>query len=321
MKKTLQTIPLEHIDFSDDTYRYSISAVDNSLVASIRKIGLVNPLVVQQGDKKYRIVTGFKRAAALAKLSMNECPAFILDESEVSLDALLLAIQDNQSVRSLNPIELSRILDKLQTIFFVNEDTIIKEYLPQLGYGRNPRVLQLYSGLQKLSESWQTAVIQDQVPIDFAQEMLKQSVETQNKMWQLISDFRLGKNRQREFYALLSDVAQIKNQSFIELTESESITNIQFDNKLTPSQRAERLKTWLWEQRYPRYSKTKAHYDEILRAARLPQNCFIQAPPYFEGDTYSAGFSFSSIKEFGDNLAALKKALENGAIKNILDLT
>ncbi len=321
MKKNLHTLPLERLDIGDTTYRYSTTAPENALIASIKKIGLVNPIVVQPVEKKYRIVTGFKRAAVLFTLGEKECPAFVSTESDVSFDLFMLAVQENLSVRFLNPIELAQILHKLSSIFFMDEETITKEVLPQLGYGRNPRVLQLYRGLQHLSEAWQNALIRDQVPIDFAHEMLRQSVETQDKMWQVISDFRLGKNRQREFFALLSDVAQIQNQSFVELAESEPITKIQCDEKLTPSQKTERLKAWLWEQRYPRYSQVKANFETMLRAARLPQNCFMQSPPYFEGDTYSAGFSFSSVAEFEDNMAALKRALENGTIKSILDLT
>ncbi len=320
-EKKFQKLTCEWIDLNDSTYRYSFTEPDKSLIASVRTSGLVNPIVVQQLEKKYIIITGFKRALAVSQLGLDECPAFVIEASDVNLELLMLAIQDNQSVRTLHAIELARILDKLQTHFHIEKDMIIKEYLPQLGYGRNPRVLQLYSNLHELSDVWQAALINDQVAIDFAQEMLKQSHDIQDKMWHMISVFRLGKNRQREFFALLSDVAQLSDQSLEKFLDSESIQNIQAEEKLTPSQKTERLKAWLWEQRYPRYSKTKTDYEAILKAAHLPQGCYVQSPPFFEGDTYSAGFSFSSLEEFENNIAALKKAVDDGTIKNILDLT
>lgn len=321
IKRNLQAISLKEIDIDDHAYRYSFLSCE-SLKASIKQIGLVNPIIVQKkAPSSYRIVCGFRRIAALAELKIDACPAFVLQHSGVDLDVFLMAIQENQSHRSLNPVELSIILDKLQNTFEIDQQDIIKTYLPRLGYGKNPRVLQLYSGLHQLSREWQDALANDQVAVDFVQDILKLSGDVREKFYQLVAALRLGKNRQREFLQLFQDVAKLESISLSQLLLAQDVLDIQQHETLTPSQKAERLKEWLWKKRYPRYSSAKSEFDSEIKTANLPRNVYFQPPPYFEGDTFSTGFTFTSENEFAEHVAALQKILNDGTLKKIMDIT
>jgi len=77
-----------------------------SLAASIREVGLINPLTVRvdpQDPEGYRIVSGERRFRAFQLLHRHEMPAIILDLTEIK--ALEITIVENIQRKDLNPIE------------------------------------------------------------------------------------------------------------------------------------------------------------------------------------------------------------------------
>ncbi len=320
IEKQLQRIKLRAIDVDDDIYRISSAPKNEKLYESIQEIGLVNPIVVQAKESGYRIVCGFQRLLALMDLKVEEAEAFVLQGFEPSLCIFWYAVQDNRTIRHLDAIEVSRIIYTLQQRFAIPETKIIQHYLPQLGFGKNPKIYALYKDLHLLSPRWQQMVSSEQTPIDVANDILKRPGPEQEVLYEIYSNLRLGKNRQREFLLLLSDVARIQNIGLMQLFEQQDVKSILAENKTTPSQKAEQLKVWLWEKRYPSYVKAKQQYDHILREAKCPRDIDIQAPPYFEGEEFRITFSFSSEKKYFDRLSALQMLLENQTIQKLLSL-
>ncbi len=321
LQKELSKIPFADIDETDDAYRISEQTDVSALMASIRDIGLINPPVLQRkGASRFRIVVGFKRLQALTQLDVERVEAFIIAEEGLSLQALRLALEDKVTNGRLDAIELSTLIHKLRDEFSVDKNEIVSTWLPLAGYGRNPRVYELYADLWRLPAAWRQAVKEEQTPIDLAREMLERSEEERVVFLEFFQLLRLGKNRQREFTLLLSDVARIKNISLLQLVELQQVKGVIAEQKLTPPQKAERLKQWLWQERYPRYTKARENFEALLKQAKLPTAVFIQAPPYFEGERFSAGFHFASEEEFEAYVAALQRLLDAGLIRKIVDL-
>jgi len=117
---------------------------------------------------------------------------------------------------------------------------------------------------------WQHALVEDHVPLDLAQSIVQMAGADRSAFWRLIAELRLGKNRQREFLLLLQDVARIQGKTLAQLIEAEAIDEIVRMEKLTPSQKAERLKERLWERRYPHYMATKKQFEELVKEAACP---------------------------------------------------
>jgi len=319
---TYTMVEISQIDVSDMTYRISIDENIDDLITSISKVGLITPILLQKKDlQTYRIISGFKRVAAAGRLELTAIPAFEYRDSEPSLDLFTLAVHANQSIKPLNSIELSIVCSQLESFFQTSKSDIVQHYLPSLGYGCNPRVLELVTNLHTLPQEWKKAVIKDQVPLDIAQHILKQTSRDRELLWFLFQTLRLGKNRQREFLVLLADVCRLEDISLAQLTELEEVASILKNESWTPSQKADHLKEWLWSKRYPEYTKIKNEFNHILSDARLPANITIKASPFFESDEFVANISFRSETEFEYALTTLKKILSNGGIKKILSLT
>lgn len=320
LEKKYLLIKLSAIDFDDLTFRLHQSIDVSSLIQSIRAVGMINPPHLQEKGDGFRIVAGFKRLEALKALKIKECDALVFDSRESELEIFLLAVRERLSNDRLDPIELSVFIQKLQDFFGVDKEKIIKTYLPLAGYGRNPRVYELYSRLHELSKAWQKLVREEQTPIDLVNEMLDRTEEERDAFLNLFLILRLGKNRQREFVLLFSDVARILQQSVGQLVSSAFVQEIINEEKLTPSQKADRLKQWLWRKRYPRYAEALEAFDALIKEQKLPDGLYIQPPPFFEGDRFSAAFQFSSEKEFQNYTAALNKLLGSGDVEKIINM-
>lgn len=320
LEKKYQKIDLSTINFNDETYCLRQAHKDASLIQSIRQSGLINPPLLQKTKDGYRIVVGFKRLLALNALKIDKIDAFVFEEQDSKLDLFLLAVREHLSHSKLDPIELSLFIKKLRDNFSIERDEIIKTYLPLVGYGRNPRVFELYSRLHLLPDEWRQLIRDEQTPVDLANELIDRSEEDRAVFLILFTTLRLGKNRQREFVLLFSDVARLLKQSVQQLVDSPSIQDILAEEKLTPSQKVDRLKSWLWRQRYPRYADAQEAFESLLKKQRFPEGLFIQPPPYFEGERFSAAFQFATEEEFRDYLAALKRLLDAGDVEKIINM-
>ncbi len=95
------------------------------LADSIREVGVLQPLLVQEENGRYRIIAGERRfrAARLAGLKTVPCIQKNLDEQE----AMLAALVENLQREDLNPIdEASAIQAYMRTGGFTQEETAAK---------------------------------------------------------------------------------------------------------------------------------------------------------------------------------------------------
>lgn len=318
---SLENIPVAAIDEQDTTFAISSKKDIEALVISIGKIGLVNPLHLQKTkENRFRVVIGFRRLAAVKELGIETIPAFITSNGSKDRALFEQALLDNLSIRRFNSVELSVIIYKLENLFNVSKQEIIQKYFPLLGYGRNPKVYDLYVPLIRLDEAWQKAIIQDLVSIDIAVLMTHESEETRNAFLSIIHELRLGKNQQREFWALLSDVCRMQEIDLAKLLQKNVFATILQEEKLTATQKAERFKHELYKLRYPNYTATLQRFDALLKEAKLPPALSLRHPPFFEGEQFTVIFSFKNEKEFEDKVAALQKMQSDGIIKQLFDL-
>jgi hypothetical protein len=305
---------------TDDYFRITDVLENNSLAESIKSVGLLSPLIIQPLENdSYRLVTGFKRYACLRNLDIKTIPVVI--ENKVNLELFKTAIFDNLAIRFFNPIEISTIINKLESQFAVEKSEIIKTWLPILGFGRNPKIYDLYKPLFLLNENWKQALRDETVALETAILVGDSSEENKNAFLELIQNLRLGKNKQREIWGLLVDVSRIRNQTLIELLETKEIVAILTNDKLTPHQKSDRLKAILWEKRYPRYSIVKSEFENLLAQAKLPPDMHLQPPAFFEGEKFQLNISFTSQQDLKTKSDLISNTIDNNLIDKMTSLT
>ncbi|HRW67348.1 MAG: ParB/RepB/Spo0J family partition protein [Candidatus Competibacteraceae bacterium] len=109
----MQMLPIDMIDPSPYQPREACNekALDD-LAASIKDVGIIQPVVVRpKDDKRYELVAGHRRWLAASHLAMNTIPAIIrpLDNK----DAAALSLIENLQREDLNPIETAQGLQRM----------------------------------------------------------------------------------------------------------------------------------------------------------------------------------------------------------------
>jgi ParB/RepB/Spo0J family partition protein len=108
----LRYIPIAAIFLSGENMRIEATEVDE-LAESIRRIGLLEPLVVEQaGKSSFRLICGHRRLAASREAGLKKVPCTVR-QFETDADRLAAMLAENVHREHLSPIEEGRACQRL----------------------------------------------------------------------------------------------------------------------------------------------------------------------------------------------------------------
>lgn len=107
---TLIMLPIEKIAPAKDNVRRSVGDV-SGLAASIKSVGVLQPLIVQPDGKRYRIIAGERRHAAAKAAGLAQVPAIVqTPEDRVRREAMLV---ENLQRLDLSALEEAAAIQQL----------------------------------------------------------------------------------------------------------------------------------------------------------------------------------------------------------------
>lgn len=120
-----------------------------ALTASIRENGVVQPIVVQMGEKnKYEIICGERRWRASQKAGLKSIPAVIREVT--STQRLQMALIENIHRQDLNPMEEAEAFQRLAQEFGLTQDAIaVKVGRSRVSVANHLRLLKLPRPVQE----------------------------------------------------------------------------------------------------------------------------------------------------------------------------
>ena len=317
---------LSEIDADDRFFQLLPGMADPLLMRSVARIGVVEPVFLQLragGESpapRYRPVTGFRRLQAAAAAGLARIPALLLPPDWDDLQTYRWLVVQRSALRPFSPLEASCAIAALSGPLSLGQEEILRTWFPLMGLAPNPKLFSLYDPLCLLEAELQSALAADELAIETAGAMAAAEPAERLAFWQLNKTLRLGKNRQREFWLLLSDIAKMEDTPLPQLLEQPEWRSLLEERDLTPSQKADRFKSLLMARRYPAYSATLARFESLLRSAKLPPELHLRPTPWFAGEEFTVDFSFSTPAEFAARLETLKEMLTRGLVGQLADL-
>jgi ParB family chromosome partitioning protein len=94
------------------------------LSESIKKHGIIQPIIVKKLDEGYKIVAGERRWRAAKRAGLNEIPAIIKELS--NRDVMEIALIENIQREDLNQIEEAKAYDKLISEYNITQEELSK---------------------------------------------------------------------------------------------------------------------------------------------------------------------------------------------------
>ena len=312
-----ESVPLNRIDTTDDTFRITTRTDIDDLLASIPHVGLLNsPLVIKQASA-FRIISGFRRLAACTKLGWEEVAARVLNPDLSPLKCLRFAIADNAFQRPLNLVETSRALHKLSA--HSNTGKRLIESASSLGLPSNPSVIKKIKDLCLLPEGIQSSIIADTISLSMAMDLKQLAPQCAMTFAQLFNEFKLSLNKQREIVTLVKEIARREGVSMQMVLEDRQLQDIIIDQDLDRGQKARELRIYLRQRRFPQIVKAEAMFEYRRKQLSLGNEIKLIPPKDFEGTTYTVNMSFSSIAELKALHAKLYRMLQHPGLKKIIE--
>lgn len=146
------------------------------LVASIKKRGLVQPLVVRHTDKasKVELVAGRRRYAACLQLKMTEVPIVFRtfddgDETANKRDTTLTQLAENLAREDNTDYEIAVVFDQLANEFGMTNEQIVTE----TGCGKSPGYVSQRLAVFKQSIPLQHALKAGKIPLSIFRHFTK----------------------------------------------------------------------------------------------------------------------------------------------------
>ena len=318
MQFEFNSVELSRINFQDRFYQLPQFKDDKELYSSLNEIGLITPVWLQPQSSGYRIINGFRRLNIVQKMNWSCIDSYISPSHLSDIDLFKYVLQEKKSV-GIDPIQISTAIYKLEALFNYKPRQITHLFFPLMGL-QNSKLYDIYKPLHKLSQEWQAALSLGEFSLETGCKAAELNRKDQQAVYNLFKTLRAGKNRQREVLSLLQDTARIKDVMIYELVQSEHLQNILEKHRSNPSQLTHALKDFLLRLRYPQYSITEKSFQEILKKAKCPPDLRIQAPSYFEGETFTVTFTFNSEQSYHEKLMKLKSLIDQGLIGELNEL-
>jgi len=119
----VQTMPVDILEPNPYQPRQDFSEVSlNELASSIRRNGLIQPIVVSQRDDKYFVIAGERRLRAAKLANLTHVPVVFREASE--RDMLLVALIENLNRDDLNPVDEAWAYKRLSEEFNLTQQDI-----------------------------------------------------------------------------------------------------------------------------------------------------------------------------------------------------
>ncbi len=317
--KTIQKIPLQQIDLSDDTFFVNYLPDLQRLRSSIEEIGLIQPVLLKKKLSGYQIVCGFRRISVMKELGKSEIESQVFEEKEMDEFQLFsLSLYENLATRGFNAVEKAMALDKLIHCFQMDPDVVIKTFLPSFSLEPNEKILNTYLALAQMEDEIKTYVLKEEVSRSNIRRLSALTSGDRMAVLSLIAPLKLGENRLRELLTLLEEISKRNRSTVKEIAGHPEIQAILSQKELTPSQKAERAKKVLTDLRYPKLKQMEKEFGKKRKDLNLPSNISLHHPPFFEGKGLKIEFQFETIEEYRSVVSSLSQLADTEEFKELI---
>ncbi len=294
-------LDLGQLSLEDTRFRISEFFSSDRLAVSIKKIGLLHPLLVTAREDRLVLVSGWKRLSACLELGVGRIPALILHEPD-DLTAFLFGLSENLAFREFTLLEKAGIVDRLHA-FGMARSRIMRDILPILQVPPTAFYLEGLFLISRLDASAKKLIAGKNLPFPVARQLAEFDAKDLQKILPLL--LPLGQNKQKEVLENLLEISKMRNISVGRILARPGLRVILQSSKWPPGQKSERIRAALRKERFPVLTSWEDAFQSALRELGWPRNVSLEAAPFFETDKLEASFRFKDEREFKDRLRQL----------------
>lgn len=311
-------INIEDIDLNKTKFSFSFPEQVDNIAESINKIGLLQPPVIYRDQ----IVCGRRRIKACKKIGHKETAAGIIENAPSDLSLFELNIYDNISIRELNIIEKSIILNKLHKEFNINDEDIAKRYFSLLKIPVSMRYFNKYIWLCSLSDNLKKDIVERNISLDTICIMKDWPQSVRDETLQLVLSFGFGNNKVNEIVDLLRDISLRDNAPVDAPFRLDAWKKIKDDPRVSYYRKGEWLRGFLTKKRYPIHSEFKDNVKRIISKLDLKDDISFELNNLlsWEDDGINIKAKYKSRKDLEKIIEKLKLLKDSEELCDLLNM-
>jgi len=307
------------IDIANNTYRITTDQSIEPLIASIGALGLLHPIFIfPTGNRKWIVVSGFKRLAACQRLGYATIQAHRLKSDTPPERVAEIAICDNASQRSLNLVESSRVLTLLAGQ--VQDSSIRKQIRRRLGLPEHPSMRHKMMRLCQMPDTIQEGILKDEISLNTALMLDDLGTETGIILAQIFRDLHLSHSKQREIIIHLDDIARRDGIGKDTLLKDRQLQALLSDPDTNHVQKGKMVRQFIRAKRFPFLTSTEETFKKESKNLSLGKNIRFSAPSSFESREYVFTLGIKRLEDLECGIKYLQNTLSNPALQTILAL-
>ncbi|MGI8785660.1 MAG: ParB N-terminal domain-containing protein [Acidobacteriota bacterium] len=308
----VREISLDQI-LADDRFAHTDGQPSEALIRSVRATGILHPVRVIAEGSQFVPVSGFKRLAAGRILGLETMPAFLLSHESDPVDLFLVGVWDNLASGGLTDLEKATVIGKLSAWGAGERLVSICEAIQWPSVARSIQQAREVAALPQLQRG---RIADGSVTVWSATRLLQQPADVRQAWFDLLGEFKLGGNRQKELILLLEELSFLRSAG--EVTELARQTARK--SSQAPHERAALVVEALRRLRLPHLVDCEERFHQYRSQLRLPAGVGLSAPPFFEGNQFHLEFNFRSREQLEEILRKLSEAAASPEMRQILDL-
>ncbi|MBR9980583.1 MAG: ParB-like nuclease domain-containing protein, partial [Desulfatitalea sp.] len=264
----IRTVPLSQFDMADTTFRISTRESDDTLVGSIRGVGLIQPPIVLEKGGTLIVVSGFAREAACRAMGWPEIPARCLPADTPFIDCALLAVADNTAQRTLNVVETARAMALLGRAAATQDGAYSLDALLQIvGLGANPQLTEKLQPVPFMPEWLQRGLAEGAIPLPMALRLhALADAAAAEALVALFRELEWSLNRQREFLDWVLAIAHREALPLVEVLADPQVTHWRQDAQMDKGHKSQQIRQHIRKRRYPAITAFETRYTQTLKA-------------------------------------------------------
>lgn len=298
-----ENLSLNKIFLKDERFRISYYFDLEKLVTSIREIGLLNPPLVTRRNGRFILVSGWKRVMACLNLSLSPIPVLVV-QGKGELETFLIAFYENLATGEFSLVEKAEIIARLKK-FSEDEKKIVRHYLPLLDIPPTLSHLDSYLAFSQFEPELKKFIHEKNLPFSLAELFLEFSTSERKRLLPLV--LPLSQNKMTEFLESLKEISRRDELPVRKILASKEAKDILGSRRLSPLQKADRIRLVLRKKRYPNLSSWEESFDSLRKKMRWPREITLSPTPYFEEKRLSVDFNFENQEEFKASLLKLEE--------------
>jgi ParB-like chromosome segregation protein Spo0J len=286
LNERLLRIDLRDLDPADDRFSCSFPEESEALAESIRRWGLLNPIVVCEtgGSPPYRVVSGIRRVRSLRRIGVDGVLSILIPPpGNGEIELFRRNLIENSVTRGLSNVERAAAVARLSERYLVPEGEIVESYLPLLGLNPSWTHFRHLMRIAELSPDVKIFLTKKSVPLGTAVEFGLFSHGEQRRLVSVFETFRYSSGKIKEVLENLDDVSKRERKTAEKILSESSFRDLLEDREGPLPQRADRFRDELKKRRNPRRTETERRIGESFRKLGLPKEVRLSVPSLSEG--------------------------------------